>query len=31
MIKTVWCITFYVSDLRKAKKFYEEIRFGKEI
>jgi len=25
MIKTVWCITFYVSDLRKAKKFYEEI------
>jgi len=25
MIKTVWCIAFYVSDLRKAKKFYEEI------
>jgi lactoylglutathione lyase len=25
MIKTVWCITFYVSDLRKTKKFYEEI------
>jgi catechol 2,3-dioxygenase-like lactoylglutathione lyase family enzyme len=25
MIKTVWCITFYVSDLGKAKKFYEEI------
>jgi catechol 2,3-dioxygenase-like lactoylglutathione lyase family enzyme len=25
MIKTVWCITFYVSNLRKAKKFYEEI------
>ena len=25
MIKTIWCITFYVSDLRKAKKFYEEI------
>jgi metallothiol transferase len=24
MIKTVWCITFYVSDLRKATKFYEE-------
>jgi catechol 2,3-dioxygenase-like lactoylglutathione lyase family enzyme len=24
MIKTVWCITFYVSDLKKAKKFYEE-------
>jgi catechol 2,3-dioxygenase-like lactoylglutathione lyase family enzyme len=24
MIKTVWCITFYVSDLAKAKKFYEE-------
>ena len=25
MIKTVWCITFYVSDLGKAKKFYEEV------
>jgi len=25
MIKTVWCITFYVSDLGKAKNFYEEI------
>jgi catechol 2,3-dioxygenase-like lactoylglutathione lyase family enzyme len=25
MIKTVWCITFYVSDLKKASKFYEEI------
>jgi len=24
MIKTVWCITFYVSDLEKAAKFYEE-------
>jgi len=24
MIKTVWCITFYVSDLGKAKKFYEK-------
>jgi catechol 2,3-dioxygenase-like lactoylglutathione lyase family enzyme len=24
MIKTVWCITFYVSDLGKATKFYEE-------
>jgi catechol 2,3-dioxygenase-like lactoylglutathione lyase family enzyme len=24
MIKTVWCITFYVSDLRRARKFYEE-------
>jgi lactoylglutathione lyase len=24
MIKTVWCITFYVSDLKKAKKFYQE-------
>jgi len=24
MIKTVWCITFYVSDLKKAAKFYEE-------
>lgn len=24
MIKTVWCITFYVSNLRKAAKFYEE-------
>jgi metallothiol transferase len=25
MIKTVWCITFYVSNLGKAKRFYEEI------
>ena len=25
MIKTVWSITFHVSDLQKAKKFYEEI------
>ncbi|MBO3808384.1 MAG: VOC family protein [Candidatus Brockarchaeota archaeon] len=25
MIKTVWCVTFYVSDLRRAVKFYEEI------
>jgi len=25
MIKTVWCITFYVSDLKRATKFYEEI------
>jgi len=24
MIKTVWCITFYVSDLKTAAKFYEE-------
>lgn len=24
MIKTVWCITFYVSDLKKAVEFYEE-------
>jgi len=24
MIKTVWCVTFYVSDLRKAAEFYEE-------
>ena len=24
MIKTIWCITFYVSDLKKAVKFYEE-------
>jgi len=24
MIKTVWCITFYVSDLARAAKFYEE-------
>jgi len=24
MIKTVWSITFYVSDLKKAAKFYEE-------
>jgi len=25
MIKTVWCITFCVSDLKRAAKFYEEI------
>jgi len=25
MIKTVWCVTFYVSDLKRAAKFYEEI------
>ncbi|MBX5327848.1 MAG: VOC family protein [Candidatus Bathyarchaeota archaeon] len=25
MIKTVWCVTFYVSDLKKAVKFYEEV------
>jgi catechol 2,3-dioxygenase-like lactoylglutathione lyase family enzyme len=24
MIKTVWCVTFHVSDLKKAAKFYEE-------
>jgi len=24
-IKTVWCITFYVSDLKRAAKFYEEV------
>ncbi|MEM2202067.1 MAG: VOC family protein [Candidatus Bathyarchaeia archaeon] len=24
-MKTVWCITFYVSDLKKAAQFYEEI------
>jgi len=24
-IKTVWCITFHVSDLKKAAKFYEEV------
>ena len=24
MIKTVWDVTFYVSDLERAKKFYEE-------
>jgi metallothiol transferase len=24
MIKTVWCVTFYVSDLETSKKFYEE-------
>lgn len=24
MIKTVWCITFYVSDLKRATKFYEK-------
>jgi len=24
MIKTIWCITFYVSDLKRAAKFYEE-------
>lgn len=25
MIKTVWCITPYVSDLKRARKFYEEM------
>ncbi|PMB74277.1 hypothetical protein C0199_00445 [Candidatus Bathyarchaeota archaeon] len=25
MIKRVWCVTFYVSDLKKAAKFYEEV------
>lgn len=25
MIKTIWCVTFYVSDLKKTAKFYEEI------
>jgi catechol 2,3-dioxygenase-like lactoylglutathione lyase family enzyme len=25
MIKTVWSVTFYVSDLKRAAKFYEEI------
>jgi catechol 2,3-dioxygenase-like lactoylglutathione lyase family enzyme len=24
VIKTVWCITFYVSDLKNAARFYEE-------
>jgi len=24
MIKTVWCVTFFVSDLEKSAKFYEE-------
>jgi len=24
MIKTVWCVTFYVSDLKRAVEFYEE-------
>jgi len=24
MIKTVWCVTFYVSGLERAKRFYEE-------
>ena len=24
MIKTVWCVTFYVSDLDRASRFYEE-------
>jgi len=24
MIKTVWCITFYVSDLKRAAEFYEK-------
>jgi catechol 2,3-dioxygenase-like lactoylglutathione lyase family enzyme len=24
MIKSVWCVTFYVSDLKKAAEFYEE-------
>lgn len=25
LIKTVWCITLYVSDLARSKNFYEEI------
>ncbi|MEM4703729.1 MAG: VOC family protein [Candidatus Bathyarchaeia archaeon] len=25
MIKTVWCVTFHVSDLEKAARFYEEV------
>jgi len=25
MIKTVWCVTFYVSDLKMAEEFYEKI------
>ena len=25
MIKTVWCVTFYVSDLKRAVEFYEKI------
>lgn len=25
MIKNIWCVTFYVSDLKKATKFYEKI------
>ncbi|MEM3695243.1 MAG: VOC family protein [Candidatus Bathyarchaeia archaeon] len=25
MIKTVWCVTFYVSDLKTTKEFYEKI------
>lgn len=25
MIKTVWCVSFYVSDLQKAAKFYGEV------
>lgn len=24
MIKTVWCVTFYVSDMKKAARFYEK-------
>lgn len=24
MIKSVWCVTFYVSDLKKASQFYEK-------
>lgn len=24
MIKTIWCVTFYVSDLKKAAEFYEK-------
>ena len=24
MIKTVWCVTFYVSNLEKAAEFYEK-------
>jgi len=24
MIKTVWCVTFYVSDLKRAAEFYEK-------
>ncbi|MEM2465730.1 MAG: VOC family protein [Candidatus Bathyarchaeia archaeon] len=25
MIKTVWCISFCVSDLKKAAQFYEKV------